>query len=126
MPGAALQHLSDPENQIRCSEVFAAQLGQSVKTFTRRAQSVLARYFWPGNIRELQNVIGHACMMSAGDTIDIPDLPAYLHSRESSREGQGLLTLEEVEKRHVHSILAQVGGNKQEAAQILGISRATI
>lgn len=105
---------------------FAVQLGTKVKGFTRRAQTVLSRYFWPGNIRELQNVIGHACMMASTDMIDISDLPAYLHSRESSHEGQGLLTLEEVEKRHVHAILAQVGGNKQEAAEILGISRATI
>jgi DNA-binding NtrC family response regulator len=105
---------------------FAVQLGRSIKGLTRRAQTVLSRYFWPGNVRELQNVIGHACMMCAGDMIDLPDLPEYLHSRESAREGQGLLTLEDVEKRHVHSILAQVGGNKQEAAEILGISRATI
>jgi DNA-binding NtrC family response regulator len=105
---------------------FSEKLGQSPKSFTRRAQSVLSRYFWPGNVRELQNVIGHACMMAATNMIDISDLPDYLHSRESTHEGQGLLTLEEVEKRHVHSILAQVSGNKQEAAQILGISRATI
>jgi len=105
---------------------FAIQLGRSVKGLTRRAQSVLSRYFWPGNIRELQNVIGHACMMATGDLIDLPDLPEYLHTRESAREGQGLLTLEEVEKRHVHSVLTQVGGNKLEAAEILGISRATI
>jgi DNA-binding NtrC family response regulator len=105
---------------------FAAQLGKNVKGLTRRAQSVLSRYFWPGNIRELQNVIGHGCMMAAGELIDLPDLPEYLHSRESSHEGQGLLTLEEVEKRHVHSILTQVGGNKLAAAEILGISRATI
>jgi len=105
---------------------FAAQLGKSVKGLTRRAQSAVSRYFWPGNIRELQNVLGHACMMAEGDLIDIPDLPEYLHTRESSHEGQGLLTLEEVEKRHVHAILTQVGGNKQEAAEILGISRATI
>ena len=105
---------------------YALQLGRSVKGMTRRAQAVLSRYFWPGNIWELQNVIGHASMMAATDLIDIPDLPEYLHTRESAHEGQGLLTLEEVEKRHVHSILAQVGGNKQEAAEILGISRATI
>ena len=105
---------------------FAAQLGKSIKGLTRRAQSTVSRYFWPGNIRELQNVLGHACMMAEGDLIDIPDLPEYLHTRESSHEGQGLLTLEEVEKRHVHAILTQVGGNKQEAAEILGISRATI
>jgi DNA-binding NtrC family response regulator len=105
---------------------FAVQLGKSIKGLTRRAQSVLSRYFWPGNIRELQNVIGHACMMAITDMVDISDLPEYLHSRESAHEGQGLLTLEEVEKRHVHSILTQVGGNKLEAAEILGISRATI
>jgi DNA-binding NtrC family response regulator len=115
-----------PLLQSHFLEYFAAQLGQTVKGVTRRAQSVLSRYFWPGNIREFQNVIGHACVMAATDMIDIPDLPEYLHTRESSRDGQGLLTLEEVEKRHVHSILAQVGGNKQEAAEILGISRATI
>ena len=105
---------------------FAAQLGKRVSGLSRRAQSVISRYFWPGNVRELQNVLGHACMMAEGDLIDLPDLPEYLHTRESSHEGQGLLTLEEVEKRHVHAILDQVGGNKQEAAEILGISRATI
>jgi transcriptional regulator with PAS, ATPase and Fis domain len=126
LPTLAERKEDVPLLQRHFLELFAAQLGQSVKSFTRRAQSVLSRYFWPGNIRELQNVIGHACMMSASDIIDIPDLPAYLHSRESSREGQGLLTLQEVEKRHVHAILGQVNGNKQEAAEILGISRATI
>ena len=105
---------------------FVAQLGKSIKGLTRRAQSVLSRYFWPGNIRELQNVIGHACMMAEGEVIDLPDLPQYLHSRESAHEGQGLLTLEEVERHHVHRILTQVGGNKLEAAAILGVSRATI
>jgi DNA-binding NtrC family response regulator len=107
-------------------DYFASQLGKSVKGLTRRAQSVISRYFWPGNVRELQNVLGHACMLAEGDLIDLTDLPEYLHTRESSHEGQGLLTLEEVEKRHVHAILNQVGGNKQEAAEILGISRATI
>jgi DNA-binding NtrC family response regulator len=105
---------------------FAKHLGKSIKGLTRRAQSVISRYFWPGNIRELQNVLGHACMLAESDMIDIVDLPEYLHTRDSAHEGQGLLTLEEVEKRHVHSILNHVGGNKLEAAEILGISRATI
>jgi DNA-binding NtrC family response regulator len=105
---------------------FAAQLGKSVRGLTRRAQSVVSKYFWPGNIRELQNVLGHACMMAEGDMIDIPDLPEYLHTREASHEGQGLLTLVEAEKLHVQSILTHVGGNKLDAAEILGVSRATI
>jgi DNA-binding NtrC family response regulator len=105
---------------------FATELHKPIKGLTRRAQALLARYFWPGNVRELQNVIGHACMMTATEMIDISDLPAYLHSRESSHEGQGLLTLAAVEKRHVHAILAQLHGNKQQAAVVLGISRATL
>jgi transcriptional regulator with PAS, ATPase and Fis domain len=115
-----------PSLQKHFLDHFAKQPGKSIKGLTRRAQLVISRYFWPGNIRELQNVLGHACMLAEGDMIDIADLPEYLHTRESAHDGQGLLTLKEVERRHVHSILNQVGGNKQEAAEILGISRATI
>lgn len=112
--------------QQRFFDKFNDQFGKKVKGVTRRAQALLQRHYWPGNIRELENVIGHACVMASGDMVDVPDLPEYLHSREAAHEGQGLLTLGEVEKRHVHSILAQVDGNKLEAAEILGISRATI
>ena len=105
---------------------FSLQYGKRVKGFTKRAQVVISRYSWPGNVRELQNVIGHACIMTNGDLIDLTDLPEYLNSREVVQEQRGHLTLEEVERRHVHSILAQVDGNKLEAAEILGISRATI
>jgi len=107
-------------------EQFAERYHQPVKRLTRRAQVVLSRYSWPGNIRELENVIGHACAMSASETIDITDLPSYLGVRGASNESQSMLTLEEVERRHVHAVLAQVGGNKQEAAEVLKISRATI
>lgn len=105
---------------------FSLQYGKRVKGFTRRADVLLSRYGWPGNVRELQNVMGHACLMTNGDLIDITDLPEYLNSREVVQEQRGHLTLEEVERRHVHSVLAQVDGNKLEAAEILGISRATI
>jgi transcriptional regulator with PAS, ATPase and Fis domain len=107
-------------------DYFGEQYGKKLKGLTRRTQALLSRYQWPGNVREFQNVFGHACMMADAELIDIPDLPEYLHTRETSRENQGMLTLEEVEKRHVHSVLAQVDGNKLEAAEILGISRATI
>jgi transcriptional regulator with PAS, ATPase and Fis domain len=126
LPSLAERKEDLPLLQKHFLDQFSIQLGKSIKGFTRRAQSVLSRYFWPGNVRELQNVIGHGCMMATGDLIDLPDLPEYLPSRESSHQGQGLLTLQEVEKRHVRSILAQVGGNKLAAAEILGISRATI
>jgi DNA-binding NtrC family response regulator len=107
-------------------EHFAKQTDKEVHGLTRRAQMILSRYSWPGNIRELENVIGHACMMTEKDLIDVGDLPEYVRSRNDSGEGQNRLTLEEVENRHVRYILEQTDGNKQLAAEILGISRATL
>ena len=59
-------------------ERFSHQFGKPCVRGTRRAQIVLSRHTWPGNIRELENVIGHACMVVMGDTIDVVDLPDYL------------------------------------------------
>jgi len=109
-------------------ESFSKQYSKPIKGLTRRAQAVLSRHTWPGNVRELENVIGRACMMTSSDMIDTRDLPEYL--RTQSSEGafgpQGLVTLAEVERRHVEYVLEQVGGNKLEAAAILGIARATL
>lgn len=107
-------------------EKFAAEYGKNVGGISRRAQNLLSRYFWPGNIRELENVIGNACMMSDGPMIDICHLPKELSQQESSGGGSGLLSLAEVERNHVHRIMEQVGGNKLRAAEILGISRSTL
>ncbi len=60
---------------------FASQYGKDIRGFTHRAQIVLASHSWPGNVRELENVIGHAAMMCLGDTIDVQDLPKYLHGQ---------------------------------------------
>ena len=57
---------------------FAKQFGKQVHGLTRRAQILLANHNWPGNVREVENVIGHGCMMTFGDTIDVADLPSYL------------------------------------------------
>ena len=105
---------------------FAKQTNKDVRRLTRRAQTLLSRYTWPGNIRELENVIGHACMMADTELIDIGDLPEYVRAGNAVGESQDRLTLEEVETRHVRQILDQTGGNKQLAAEILGISRATL
>jgi transcriptional regulator with PAS, ATPase and Fis domain len=56
-------------------ERFAEQFDKPIHGLTRRAQIVLARHSWPGNIRELENVLGHAAMMTMSDTLDVEDLP---------------------------------------------------
>ena len=65
---------------------FTREYGKEIEGVTRRAHIVLARHTWPGNIRELENVIGHGCMMAPGSTVDIQDLPEYLRAPGRSSE----------------------------------------
>jgi DNA-binding NtrC family response regulator len=104
---------------------FAAEYKKPFSGLTRRAQAALARYSWPGNIRELQNVIGHACMMSDSEFIDIRDLPDIFHAQKpaSNLDIDSLLSIRQLERLHVQRVLDRVGGNKVKAAEILGISR---
>ncbi len=108
-------------------EQFSRQMDKEIQGVTRRAQTVLSRYHWPGNVRELENVIGHACTMSDGGPIDVADLPAKIRASHTRDENRGSMTLAEVERQHVMFIYENVAaGNKQLAAEILGISRATL
>ncbi len=109
-------------------ERFAAEYKKPVLGLTRRAQGVMATYPWPGNIRELENVVGNACMMVDGKFIDTNDLPERLRSpfTGDSVIDEDLLPLDEVQRRHVIRVLERVGGNKARAAEILGLGRATI
>ncbi|MCU1329489.1 MAG: Sigma-54-dependent Fis family transcriptional regulator [Bryobacterales bacterium] len=105
---------------------FSRQLDKEVRGLSRRAQTVLSRYSWPGNIRELENVIGHACTMTDRDIIDVADLPAYVRTKAPLDESRARMTLADVESRHVRYVYEQAGGNKQLTAEILGVSRATL
>jgi DNA-binding NtrC family response regulator len=109
-------------------EQFAASYGKRIGGISRRAQAVLSRHRWPGNVRELENVLGHACMMADADFIDVRDLPDYLHSamRGAAPNEPDLMPLADLERRYTQHVLERVGGNKLHAAQVLGISRATL
>jgi len=106
-------------------KLFAAQYNKPVSGLTRRAQTVLARYPWPGNIRELQNVIEHACMMTESDVIDVRDLPERVQNQAAAgtSDYEALMSIDQLERRHAQRVLDHVGGNKVRAAEILGISR---
>jgi DNA-binding NtrC family response regulator len=109
-------------------ERFAAEYEKPISGLTRRAQAALASYPWPGNVRELENVVGNACMMVDSNFIDTNDLPERLRSQliGDSTIDEGLLSLNQVQRRHIMRVLARVGGNKARAATILGLGRATI
>jgi two-component system response regulator HydG len=89
-------------------------------------------YDWPGNVRELENCIERAATLCRGDEIDVDDLPRKVVEHRSTRleistaSPAELLTLDEMQHRYVRQVLAAVGGNKTQAAQILGIDRRSI
>jgi DNA-binding NtrC family response regulator len=109
-------------------ESFAAKYKKPVRGITRRAQALLARYSWPGNVRELENILGYACMMAERDVVDVRDFPERLRTQaaEQAAPDESLLPLEELDRRHARKVLERVGGNRVRAAEILGISRATL
>ena len=112
---------------------FSAQFNKDIKGITRRGQILLARHSWPGNIRELENALGHACMMTMSDLIDVEDLPIHgakgrAQAAVASSGGIGAAldasgSFEEHEKGLLADALEQAGGNQSEAARILRISR---
>jgi len=109
-------------------EKFSAEYRKPIAGLVRRAQTRMATYPWPGNIRELENVIGNACMMTDENLIDIDDLPERLRGPldDDISTDESFLSLDELQRRHVLRVLEAVGGNKARAAEILGIGRATI
>jgi DNA-binding NtrC family response regulator len=108
-------------------EKFASEYKKPIAGLTRRAQGRMATYPWPGNIRELESVIGNACMMTEGKFLDINDLPDRIQNQSRSQlRDEVLFSLEELQRRHVLRVLERVGGNKARAAEILGVGRATI
>jgi DNA-binding NtrC family response regulator len=92
------------------------------------ALAALTGYAWPGNTRELENVLARALALKAGKQITARDLPPNVSRRHTpaDRPTTELLTLEEVERRHILRVLELTKGNKLKAAEILGIDRSTL
>ena len=107
---------------------FAGQYGKPVEGMTRRAEAAILRHAWTGNVRELENVIGYACMMTDSTRIDACDLPASFSAplKSSVEREPEMVSLEELERLHARRVLDAVGGDKVRAAEILGVSRATL
>jgi DNA-binding NtrC family response regulator len=106
---------------------FSTKYGKKLDGISRRAQILLTRHSWPGNVRELENAIGNACMMAQGKIIRDIDLPEAIRVQITGPDsGAGIMTLQEVQSRHLDYVLKLVDGNKARAAEVLGVSRATI
>ncbi len=108
------------------------ETGSRVKGFTPAAMSVLTAYEWPGNIRQLRNMIRTMVVMCDREKIDVHDLPPEISQRRqlpgSSPAPADLagVSLNDLEKKAIVDTLAQTQGNREQAAKILGIGERTL
>ena len=100
-----------------------------INGFSDEAMAALQAYRWPGNIRELRNVIERAVILSPGGTLGLSHLPAALTGQAATRSSDVNLgdrvSLEQVEEQHIRRVLARVP-TLDEAAKVLGIDLATL
>lgn len=102
---------------------------KSVSGISREAMEILTRYHWPGNIRQLENVIERAVTLTTNNILMPSDISEDLDPKEttpSAASSQALFTLEEMKRQYVEQILDQTGGNQSKAAELLGINRKTL
>jgi DNA-binding NtrC family response regulator len=96
------------------------------KTFSKDAVELLARYHWPGNIRELESTVSRAALSSAGRVINASEIE-LLHANQSPANARDRIpSLAEAERAHIERVLQAVRWNKKQAAQVLEISRGTL
>ncbi len=106
---------------------YAAKHGRAVRVLSPEALLLLSEYEFPGNVRELANTIERAVIVSAGDRLDVDDLPESMRAAVSvQRRREQPPSLAEVEAAYVNEMLALTRGNKTAAARILGISRKNL
>ncbi len=106
---------------------FGEKNDKTIRGLSRDAREVLLRYDYPGNVRELENVIERAVVLTRDDVIDLRDLPLSLAELEGNMEEGKLTTaVEGLERRMIHEALAEAGGVQTRAAEILGVSERVL
>ncbi|EEF60186.1 sigma-54-dependent transcriptional regulator [Pedosphaera parvula] len=109
---------------------FAKQCGKQIKGFSPAAEQAVQNYNWPGNLRELRNIVERAVILAGGSQLEVIDLPdkmsqsVLLNESRSTHLG-ALITLEELENEHIRKVIERTT-TMEEAAQILGIDPATL
>jgi DNA-binding NtrC family response regulator len=101
------------------------------KYISESAMEVLKAYSWPGNIRQLENLLERTVMLVRGDVIEIEDLPEEVRRAQSIADNTSSKIavgpdLEAMEKAYIYYTLANTGWNKSQTAKILGIDLSTL
>jgi DNA-binding NtrC family response regulator len=112
-------------------EKHAQRQGKDIGEIAPQAMEALTAYGYPGNVRELENLVERAVTLRSSGRLELADLPAEVRGQAAAggREepaAQGLPTLEERERQYIREVLVHTGGNKTRAAEILGIDRVSL
>jgi two-component system response regulator HydG len=117
--------------------VYRERFSRPQLDLSDEARARLRTYSWPGNVRELRNCLERAAALSAGDRIEVDQIPILgsdtdaiavdrLAAVAAAAPQTAPITLEELEREHIVGVLKQSAGNRERAAAILGISSRTL
>jgi DNA-binding NtrC family response regulator len=110
-------------------ERLKKQMKKPIRGLSCQAMDLLQRYAYPGNVRELENILERAVAIAKGELIQVWDLPPDIEGLELysyDRSDGGLLNLDELERDYIAHVLKLNGGSRTKTAQILGIDRASL
>ena len=102
------------------------RMGKAQMELGSDAEALLLKYPWPGNIRELANVLERAMILQRGERLEASDLGLQGRASSGPEGGDELLPLRDMERLHIERVLQRTVGNVTEAAQILGMARRTL
>lgn len=119
---------------------YSRTMGRKGMSLSENSRSVLKHYAWPGNVRELENAIQRALLLCDGHNIEPVDLEIQSHGNPAtqpllhgteialpvSEPATAAQDIESIERNHILKILKQVGGNRKEAVEILGLSERAL
>jgi len=105
---------------------LAISRGKPVDTLSREVVELLMSYDYPGNVRELENIVEHACVLSSTSTIEVADLPDWFVSAVRGAQTDRPSNLGDLEAQMIHDVLARNGWNRTAAARELGIHKTTL
>lgn len=129
LPGLNERRQDIPLLAYHILEKYLKKTKKSIRAISEEAMELIENYAFPGNIRELENILEHAVAMCRGDVIRIHDLPSDLSEIKLysyRRSHENLLKLEELEQDYISHVLQITGGARKATADILGIDRASL
>lgn len=105
--------------------LFSAKMGKRIENIDKGYIEAMENHTWRGNVRELRNAVERSMIMADSNVLSVGTLPPEFRN-DAGVAADGSMTLEDVERNHIVKILEYTGGNKSEAARLLGIGVATL